>query len=108
MLGVISRADQLQLMRHSQAVVQPSLFEGWSTVIEDARSLQVPVLASNLAVNQEQLGNGGTYFDPHKPDELAALLKDYPERKLDERFYKDYTQRVKEAATVLLNIFRHE
>lgn len=108
MLGVISRADQLQLMRHSQAVVQPSLFEGWSTVIEDARSLQVPVVASNLAVNQEQLCSEGTYFDPHKPDELAALLTDYPERKLDERFYKDYTERVKEAATVLLNIFRHE
>lgn len=108
MLGVISRADQLQLMRHSQAVVQPSLFEGWSTVIEDARSLQVPVVASNLAVNQEQLGGSGTYFDPHEPDELAALLKDYPERKLDEYFYKDYAERVKEAATVLLNIFRYE
>lgn len=105
MLGVISRAEQLQLMRHSQAVIQPSLFEGWSTVIEDARSLQVPVIASNLAVNMEQLGPGGTYFDPHQPDELAALLKDYPERKLDDRFYEEYSVRVREAARVLSNIF---
>lgn len=106
MMGVISRADQLQLMRHSQAVLQPSLFEGWSTVIEDARSLQVPVVASNLAVNQEQLGEDGVFFYPHNPDELAALLKDYPERNLDDRFYEEYPHRVREAARVLLKIFQ--
>ena len=36
-LGMIPRAEQLTLMKHAQAVLQPSLFEGWSTVIEDAR-----------------------------------------------------------------------
>ncbi len=106
MLGVISRADQLQLMRHAQAVLQPSLFEGWSTVIEDARSLQVPVVASNLAVNQEQLGEKGVYFDPHNPDDLVSILKEYPERNLADTFYEPYEQRVKEAAHTLLNIFQ--
>jgi len=106
-LGVISRADQLQLMRHSQAVLQPSLFEGWSTVIEDARSLQVPVVASTLAVNREQLGEDAVYFDPHDPDELVAILENYPERNLEERFYRDYTERVEEAALTLLKIFRN-
>ncbi len=106
MLGVISRGDQLQLMRHSQAVLQPSLFEGWSTVIEDARSLQVPVVASSLAVNQEQLGEGGVYFDPHNPEELVHILKDYPERDLDVNYYEDYQVRVKEAAETLMKIFK--
>ena len=106
MLGVISRADQLQLMRHSQAVLQPSLFEGWSTVIEDARSLQVPVVASSLAVNQEQLGESGVYFDPHNPDELVHILKDYPERDLSLTYYEDYPVRVKEAAETLMKIFK--
>ena len=82
MLGIISRNDQLQLMKHSQAVIQPSLFEGWSTVIEDARSLQVPVVAANLGVNMEQLGEDEVYFDPHNTDELVAILKDYPERNM--------------------------
>ncbi|RIW11691.1 glycosyltransferase [Algoriphagus lacus] len=36
LLGMIPRSDQLCLLKHSQAVIQPSLFEGWSTVIEDA------------------------------------------------------------------------
>ena len=39
LLGLIPRLDQIQLMRRSLAVVQPSLFEGWSTVVEDARAL---------------------------------------------------------------------
>jgi glycosyltransferase involved in cell wall biosynthesis len=105
MLGIISRADQLQLMRHSQAVIQPSLFEGWSTVIEDARSLQVPVLAANLKVNMEQLGPDEVYFDPHNTDELASLMEKYRERNLNDKLYEDYSVRVKNAAKTLLKIF---
>ncbi len=105
MLGVISRSDQIQIMRHSQAVIQPSLFEGWSTVIEDAKSLQVPVIASDLKVNIEQLGNEGCYFSPHNPDELASILASYPARNLEDMFYMPYEKRVKEGAETLLRIF---
>lgn len=105
MLGIISRNDQLQLMRYSQAVLQPSLFEGWSTVIEDAKSLQVPVVASNILVNIEQLGENGIYFDPHDPQALALILADYPERNLNDVFYEDYNARVRNAAKTLLTIF---
>lgn len=106
-LGFIPRDDQLQLMRYSQAVIQPSLFEGWSTVIEDSRSLQVPVIASNLKVNKEQLKKTGIYFDPSDPDELASILTKYPERKLNEKIYEDYELRVKKAATKLIEIFKN-
>jgi glycosyltransferase involved in cell wall biosynthesis len=107
MLGVISRNEQLQIMRHSQAVLQPSLFEGWSTVIEDAKSLQVPVVASDLKVNIEQLGKDGVYFNPHDPDELAAILRNYPERNMNDVFYEDYSVRIKDAAKTLYSIFSH-
>ena len=106
LLGVISRNDQLQLMRHSQAVIQPSLFEGWSTVIEDAKSLQVPVIASSLRVNIEQLGAKGVYFDPHKPDELTSLLINYPERNLNDVFYEEYNSRILSAAKELKEILK--
>ncbi|WP_430809870.1 MULTISPECIES: glycosyltransferase family 4 protein [unclassified Carboxylicivirga] len=104
LLGIISRNDQLQLMRHSQAVIQPSLFEGWSTVIEDARSLQVPVIASSLGVNIEQLGDDHGYFDPHNVDQLVEILKDYPERNMGDMLYDPYEKRVKEAAQTLMKI----
>jgi glycosyltransferase involved in cell wall biosynthesis len=103
-LGVIPRNDQLQIMRYSQAVIQPSLFEGWSTVIEDAKSLQVPVIASNLNVNIEQLGKDGIFFNPQNQEELASILAKYPERNLNDVFYNDYNERVKEAAKTLIKI----
>ena len=105
LLGVLPRNDQLQLMRHSQAVIQPSLFEGWSTVIEDAISLQVPVIAANLRVNIEQLGDDHGYFDPHNVDELVNIMKDYPERNMDDMLYEEYDKRVKNAAKTLMKIF---
>jgi glycosyltransferase involved in cell wall biosynthesis len=104
-LGVIPRTDQLLLMKHSQGVLQPTLFEGWSTVIEDAISLQVPVVSSNLPVNIEQLGKDGVYFDPFNPSELADILVDYPQRNLQDVFYEEYFARVKNAAEVFVKIF---
>ncbi len=106
LLGIIPRNDQLQIMKFSQAVLQPSLFEGWSTVIEDAKSLQVPVIASNLNVNIEQLGDKGIYFSPHNPDELVSILKDYPERNYDDQLYEEYLKRARHSAETLLKIFK--
>lgn len=106
LLGVIPRNEQLLLMKYSQAVLQPSLFEGWSTVIEDAISLQVPVIASSLAVNREQLGPDGNFFEPHNDQELAERLAAHPERKLDDVIYADYNERVKRAAKDFISIFQ--
>jgi len=104
-LGIISRNEQLVLMKHSQAVLQPTLFEGWSTVIEDAISLQVPVIASNLPVNVEQLGQNGVYFDPHDPSELSSFLINYPQRNLEDVFYEEYPKRIKKSAEAFIKIF---
>ncbi|HLO60107.1 MAG TPA: glycosyltransferase family 1 protein [Bacteroidales bacterium] len=103
-LGIIPRNEQLFLMKHSQAVIQPSLFEGWSTVIEDAISLQVPIIASSLKVNQEQLGSTGIYFDPHDEEQLADIIANFPIRNLSDRFYEEYNTRIKSAAKVFLKI----
>ncbi|MGH8107801.1 MAG: glycosyltransferase family 4 protein [Arenimonas sp.] len=61
-LGLIPRADQIALLRRSIAVLQPSWFEGWSTIIEDAKTLGKPVLASDLPVHREQLGAEHAYL----------------------------------------------
>jgi glycosyltransferase involved in cell wall biosynthesis len=104
-LGVISRHDQLSLMHHCQAVIQPSLFEGWSTVIEDAISIQTPVIAANLDVNIEQLGEQGTFFKPLDKNELADILLNNPERTdFTKCLYEDYETRVKRGARQLLSI----
>jgi glycosyltransferase involved in cell wall biosynthesis len=104
LLGIIPRGDQLQLMKNAAAVIQPSLFEGWSTVIEDSISLQVPVIAANLGVNIEQLGEKGFYFDPHKPQELANHIKFFLMNSQTVQ-YEDYNERVKRFAKTFVKIF---
>ena len=106
LLGLIPRDEQLFLMKHSQAVIQPSLFEGWSTVIEDAISLQTPVIASSLPVNIEQLGPDGNYFEPHDDKKLAEILYKFPSRNLSNVYYGEYNKRIKEAAKTFITIFR--
>jgi len=80
-LGMLPRSEQIALIRKSIAVLQPSLFEGWSTVIEDAKTLGKLVLASNLSVNQEQLGIDHDYYlDPEDPVSWAFVMQDVWEK----------------------------
>src|SRR5205814_9428766 len=53
-LDLIPRADQVALMRRAIALLQPSAFEGWSTVVEDAKTLGKPLVVSDIAVHREQ------------------------------------------------------
>lgn len=73
-LGLIPRSDQIQLMRRSIAVLQPSLFEGWSTVVEDARCLGKPMLLSDFPVHVEQNPPQCVFFEGNNPKELAVAL----------------------------------
>lgn len=73
-LGFIDRIDQLKLIKTSIGLIQPSLFEGWSTVIEDGKSLQCRILASDILVHREQLHNQAVYFDTMDAVGLAEKL----------------------------------
>jgi glycosyltransferase involved in cell wall biosynthesis len=55
LLGLCPRPEQIAILRRSVAVLQPSRFEGWSTVIEDAKVIGKPVIASDFPVHREQL-----------------------------------------------------
>jgi hypothetical protein len=72
--GLIPRKHVYALMRQSLAILQPSLFEGWSTSVEEAKSLGKQIILSDLEVHREQNAPGAIYFDPHAPEELAELL----------------------------------
>ena len=76
-LGFIPREDQLGLMRGAIAVIQPSLCEGWSTSIEDAKALGRHVLTSDIAVHREQLERNADIFAGDDPAGLASLLRRY-------------------------------
>lgn len=73
-VGVIPFAQLSVLMRHAVAMINPSLFEGWNTSVEEAKSLGKQVLLSDIAVHREQNPQRGFYFAPNDAGRLAELM----------------------------------
>ena len=73
-LGLIPYEHIMPLMRASAAVLNPSLFEGWSTTVEEAKAVGVPLLLSDLRVHREQAPENALFFDPGNVDEMAKVL----------------------------------
>jgi len=73
-LGLIPRLDQVQLMRGSLAVIQPSRFEGWNSVVEEARLLGKTILLSDFPVHLEQNPPNSYFFERGNAEELAGLM----------------------------------
>jgi glycosyltransferase involved in cell wall biosynthesis len=63
------------LMRACSALLNPSLFEGWSTTVEEARAFGVPMILSDLAVHREQAGPLAEYFGKDDAEALAKALE---------------------------------
>ena len=78
MLGVVPYADLMVLLGSAAALLNPSLFEGWSTSVEEAKCLGVPLLLSDIDVHREQSGADAAYFSAHDAAALATILADYP------------------------------
>ena len=78
-LGFLPREDQIALFGRAICIVQPSLFEGWSTVIEDAKSFSQYVIASDLATNREQISANAEFFEARDARQLANCMKRYVE-----------------------------
>jgi glycosyltransferase involved in cell wall biosynthesis len=75
-LGFIERSEQLSLIANARAVIQPSLFEGWSTVVEDSKAVNQYIILSNINVHREQISENVSFFDPHSPEELANAIRE--------------------------------
>lgn len=77
LLGLIPRAAQIDVYRRAAAVIQPSLFEGWNTSVEDVKAIGRPLFLSDIPVHREQAPAGAHFFPPHDPQALAELLVEH-------------------------------
>jgi glycosyltransferase involved in cell wall biosynthesis len=74
-LGVIPYDDLVGLMVQAVALINPSRAEGWSTSVEEAKSLGKRMILSNLPVHIEQAPPGGIYVDPDDAVALADAMQ---------------------------------
>ena len=112
-LGLVPHAHTFQLMRQSLAVLQPSLFEGWSTTVEEAKSVGKPMLLSSLPVHCEQNPPASVYFEPSAAVSLAQKMHDLyrtntpgPNQHLEEQARACLEQRTQEFGKTFMAIMR--
>ena len=73
-LGLVPKEDQLQLIRAAIAVIQPSFFEGWSTIVEESHALGADMILSDLPVHREQSHPSAVFFDPTDAGQLGEAM----------------------------------
>lgn len=74
LMGEVSREELVDLMRAAALIIQPSRFEGWSTVVQDAKALGRPLICSDIPVHREQAPGALGWFPCDAPDVLSDLL----------------------------------
>ncbi len=108
-LGLIPAEDQAQLYYHTKAVIQPSLFEGWSSIVEDARAFNKRIILSDIPVHREQNPERAIYFDPTNKNDLIEKIRLVLDESISTELYQDLIEKqagyVKQTAASLLKIF---
>lgn len=77
MLGMVPYGHIAELMLQALAVINPSLFEGWSTTVEESKALGVPLILSDIPVHREQCeGLPAQFFTPLDAEALAQAMRE--------------------------------
>jgi len=73
--GYVPPADLAALLSGALALVFPSLYEGFGMPIVEAFAAGCPVACSDVTSLPEVAGDAALYFDPRKPEAIAAALE---------------------------------
>jgi glycosyltransferase involved in cell wall biosynthesis len=72
--GWVSAADLEGLYNAAACFAFPSRREGFGLPVLEAMSSGAPVVCANASALPEVAGDAALYFDPDRPDELAAAI----------------------------------
>ncbi len=76
LLGLVDYEDVFTFIKFSKAVINPSLFEGWSSTVEECKSVGKNMILSDLDVHKEQYPNA-TFFERNNVESLKNILMNY-------------------------------
>ena len=77
--GYIATADATSLVASAEAMIYPSLYEGFGLPLVEAMACSAPVICSNVSSLPEVAGNAALLFEPHDVGQLAQHMKSIAE-----------------------------
>ncbi|MBK9542294.1 MAG: glycosyltransferase family 4 protein [Bacteroidetes bacterium] len=112
-LGLVDHSDVLLLIRQCIALINPSLFEGWSTTVEECKSIGKRAILSDIEVHKEQNPPLTDYFNPKDAGTLAEIIKKRwaelspgPDLKLEEDAKANLHERMSNYANNFVSIIK--
>ena len=84
-LGEVSRAELEYLQTKCLAFINPSFYEGWSTINEESRIRNKYIFLSNIPGHIEQNNSGAIYFNHLNSSDFIRKLKIFIKKK----YYKN-------------------
>ncbi len=82
-LGLVNYEEVFSLIKFSKAVINPSLFEGWSSTVEECKSVGKNMILSDLNVHKEQYPTQ-TFFDRSSCIAFKNVIRNYEKNVLDD------------------------
>ena len=70
-----NESELAQLYKQAEALIYPSLYEGFGIPVLEAFSRDVPVLLSDRSSLPEIAGDAALYFDPENPGSIAGAVR---------------------------------
>ena len=73
--GYVSERDKVALLSGAEALVYPSLYEGFDLPVIEAMACGAPVLTSNVSALPETAGHAALLVDPHDGEAIAQGME---------------------------------
>ena len=74
MLGYVSDEDLTHLLQASDALINPSIHEGFGLPMLEAMACAIPVITCNVFSPPEIVGDGGLFVDPRNTDDICSKI----------------------------------
>ena len=74
MLGYVSDDDLTNFLQSSDALINPSIHEGFGLPMLEAMACGIPVITCNVFSPPEIVGDGGLFVDPRNVDDICSKI----------------------------------